>query len=57
MSINILEQNDTKVTSCSKKRKVVEREELQPQLNIYIVEEMFVKTFERKLVSGERFQR
>lgn len=57
MGINILEQNDTKVTSCSKKRKVVEREELQPQLNIHIVEEMFVKTFERKLVSGERFQR
>jgi hypothetical protein len=57
MVINILEQNDTKVTSCSEKRKVVEREELLPQLTVHIVEEMFAKTFERKLVGGERFQR
>jgi hypothetical protein len=57
MGINILEQNDTKVTSCSEKRKVVERKELLPQLTVHIVEEMFAKTFERKLVGGERFQR
>jgi len=55
MGINIVEQDDSKVKSYSEKWKVVEREELLPQLIVHIEEEMFVKTFMQELASGERF--
>jgi ABC-type lipopolysaccharide export system ATPase subunit len=53
MGINILEQDDNKVKSCSEKGKVMEGEELLSQLTIHTVEETSAKTFMQKLASGE----
>jgi hypothetical protein len=56
MGINTLEQDNNKVKSYNEKEKVVDREELLPQLIIHTTEEMSAKTFMRNLTSGERFQ-
>jgi len=56
MGINTLEEGDSKVKSCSKKGKVVERKELLQKLIVYTMEETSVKTFMRKLTNGETFQ-
>ena len=56
IGINTLEQDNNKVKSYNEKEKVVDGEELLPQLIIHIMEEMSAKTFVRNLTSGERFQ-
>jgi hypothetical protein len=45
IGINTLEQDNNKVKSYNEKEKVVDGEELLPQLIIHIMEEMFAKTF------------
>jgi hypothetical protein len=56
MGINTLKQNDTKVKNCSEKWKVIEEEELLPQLTVHIVEDTSAKNFVQKLANGKRFQ-
>jgi hypothetical protein len=45
MDINTLEQNDSKVKSCSEKGKGVEGEDLLQQLIVHTMEETSAKTF------------
>jgi hypothetical protein len=45
ISINTLEQDDNKVKSCNEKGKVMEGEDLLPQLTVHIMKEMSTKTF------------
>jgi phosphotransferase system IIA component len=56
MGINTLKQDGSKVKSCSKKGKVVEEEELLPQLTVHTIEETSAKAFMQKLTNGKKFQ-